>query len=135
MSGTARNAPTIPHILDQKISESNITNQLRLRRFPIILGSKIFPEINCGINKHTKRITDIRPVSNTVKLYKKGSIIAIMPQIAGIKSNKKTSKANISAYSRPKKYIIIPLIPAFKSARENFERKNKFISWYIFLYI
>jgi len=128
ISGTARNAPTNHHILDQKTKASNITKLLRFNLFPIIFGSNIFPEINCGTNIHTRRTKGVKLESKTVKLYRNGSVSAIIPPTAGIKSKRNTRSANIRAYSRPKKNMMIQLTPALRRARKNFERKNRFIS-------
>jgi len=68
ISGTARNAPINPHILDQNISASSMTKELRFSLFPIIFGSIIFPEINCGIKRHARRKNEEKELSNTAKL-------------------------------------------------------------------
>lgn len=128
INGTARNAPTTHHIPDQKISAIIITNELRFSLFPIIFGSIIFPEINCGINKQASKIKETKVLSNCTKLYKNGRERAIIPPIAGIKSSKKTKRPNISAYSSQKTSIITTLVTAFPKAKENLERKKVFIS-------
>lgn len=46
ISGTARNAPTSHHILDQNTRAISIIKLLRLSLFPIIFGSKTFHDIN-----------------------------------------------------------------------------------------
>ena len=68
ISGTARNAPISPHILDQKIRAKSIINELRLSLFHIIFGSIIFPEINCGIKRQASRRNEAKELSNTAKL-------------------------------------------------------------------
>lgn len=68
ISGTARNAPIIPHIPDQNISATMMINELKLSLSHIIFGSMTFPEINWGINRHAKRINGARLVSNCTKL-------------------------------------------------------------------
>lgn len=124
ISGTARNAHIIHHIPAQKISAIIITNEDRLSLSHIIFGSMIFPEINWGIKRHASKIKDIRTVSNCTKLYKNGRESAIIPQIAGIKSKRKTNSPNIKAYSKPNTIMMMTLVMAFKKARKNLERKN-----------
>ena len=128
ISGTARNAPASHQKLDQITRARRITNELRFSLSPISFGSIIFAEINCGISKHARSRNEVPEVSNTTKLYKKGSMSATIAPITGMKSRRNTRSANISAYSKPKKYITIQLTNALKSASENFERKNIFIS-------
>lgn len=129
ISGTARNAPASHQKLDQITRARRITNELRFSLSPISFGSITFAEINCGMSKHARSRNEVPELSNTTKLYKKGSMSATIAPITGMKSSKNTSSANIRAYSKPKKYIMIQLIKALKNARENFERKNTFISW------
>jgi len=95
-----------------------------LSRFPIILGSIIFPEINCGTIRQPKRKNDIILLSKSVKLYKNGRVKAIIPQIAGIKSRRNTKSANTRAYSSQNTSIIIALIAPLNKANQNFETKN-----------
>jgi hypothetical protein len=68
ISGTAKNAPASHHILDQNIRANSIIKLLRLSRFHIIFGSKIFPDINCGINKQANNTKEVTLESNTAKL-------------------------------------------------------------------
>lgn len=126
--GTARNAPAKPQKLDQITKESKITKELRFSLSPISFGSMIFAEINCGMIRHARRRKEVPDASKTTKLYKKGSISAIIAPTTGIKSRRKTRSANIRAYSKPKKYITTQLTKALKNASENLERKNIFMS-------
>ena len=128
IKGTAKNAPIIPHIPDQNMSATSMTNQLKFNLSHIILGSIIFPDINCGTKRHTSKINGVKLLSNWTKLYKNGSDRAIIHPIAGIKSKRNTRSANMRAYSRPNIIIITTLTKALKSASENLERKNVFIS-------
>jgi hypothetical protein len=128
INGTARNAQTIHHIPDQNIRDIIITKELRLSLFPITLGSIIFPEINCGINKHASNIKDKRLLSNWTKLYRNGSERATIPQIVGIKSKRNTRSPNIRAYSSQNTNIIMILVTPFARAKKNLERKKIFIS-------
>jgi len=70
----------------------------------------------------------VRLLSNCIKLKRNGSESAMIHPIAGIKSRRNTSSANMSAYSKPKSDMIITLVTALRSASENLERKNVFIS-------
>lgn len=105
MSGTARNAQTIPQRLPQKSRERRIINPLRLSLLPISLGSKKFPVIVCGIIKAARRKKEDIGELNCINEYKNGRERAIGPQIFGIKSRRNTTSAKKSAYSIPKKNI------------------------------
>jgi hypothetical protein len=65
--GTARKAPASHQSEDQNISESIITKVERFSLFPIIFGSKTFPEITCGTMRHARRRKESPVVSNCTK--------------------------------------------------------------------
>lgn len=121
--GVARNAPRSPQNIDQKRSAMIRKNELRLSFSPIIFGSMIFPEINCGILR-TRSIKNERgTLQNVTNEYKKGRPSAIIPPTTGTKSKINTIKPNIKAKSSPKQSIIIVAITPLNTAMKNFETK------------
>ena len=66
---------------------------------------------------------EINTLSNCVNENKKGRESAMIPQIFGIKSSKKTRRAKNNAYSSQNISIIIKLTKPFERAKRNFTQK------------